>query len=243
MPFPTPSAQAAIAECLSNKHFAWVRAHEMQPMLAEALGTGDWDSFATSWDDLPEDLFMADGGRYRRRRHAAFSVRRGAAIERKPPQPHYQSRDRNPLNGGIERWFDPVPPEVADGPTMGSIFELCRQLLSHLRPEVNAWHTEVHQFRILTRAEEVGLPTPEGMHRDGVDFVCVLLVKRQNVRSGTTTIADLERVVQGEFTLTDPLDAAFVDDRFAFHGVTAIQPEDPLQPAFRDVLVVTWKAQ
>ena len=58
---------------------------------------------------------MADGGRYRKRRHAAFGARAGEPIHRKPHQPHYQSRDYNPLNGGIARWFDPVLPEIAAG--------------------------------------------------------------------------------------------------------------------------------
>ena len=64
---------------------------------------------------------MADGGRYRKRRHAAFGARAGEPIHRKPHQPHYQSRDYNPLNGGIARWFDPVLPEIAAGPSMTAI--------------------------------------------------------------------------------------------------------------------------
>ena len=36
--------------------------------------------------------------------------------------------------------------------------------------------------------EQAGKPTPEGQHHDGVDHVLVLLVGRQNVQSGKTTI-------------------------------------------------------
>lgn len=53
-----------------------------------------WDSFAGSWDDLGKDTYMADGGRYRRRRHAAFGYADGR-FTRKPHQAHYQSRDYN----------------------------------------------------------------------------------------------------------------------------------------------------
>jgi hypothetical protein len=67
------------------------------------LGPADWASFAASWNDLPIDGFMADGGRYRRRRFAAFSVS-PEQVERKPHQPHWQSRDYNALNGGVQRW-------------------------------------------------------------------------------------------------------------------------------------------
>ena len=41
--------------------------------------------------------------------------------------------------------------------------------------------------------------------------------------------------------LTDTLDAALVDDALVLHGVTAVEPVDPSRPAFRDVLVLTYK--
>ena len=37
--------------------------------------------------------------------------------------------------------------------------------------------------------------------------------------------------------------AALVDDSRVFHGVTAIRPTDPSRPAFRDVLVVTFRRE
>ena len=69
----------------------------------------DWAAFAASWRHLGPDLYMADGGRYRRRRHATFACRDGV-LTRQPHQPHWQSRDYNPLNGDVQRWFDPVDP-------------------------------------------------------------------------------------------------------------------------------------
>ena len=37
----------------------------------QVIGLGkDWETFAASWDDLGFDQYMADGGRYRRRRFA-----------------------------------------------------------------------------------------------------------------------------------------------------------------------------
>ena len=38
----------------------------------------------------------------------------------------------------------------------------------------------------------MGKPTPEGVHRDGVDFVIVVMIKRVNIDSGATTIYDLD---------------------------------------------------
>ena len=68
-------------------------------------------------------------------------------------------------------------------------------------------------------AGQAGQPTPEGLHRDGVDYVLVLLVRRVNIASGTTTVHDLSGGQLGSFTLTDPCDAALVDDARVMHGL------------------------
>jgi hypothetical protein len=72
--------------------------------------------------------------------------------------------------------------------------------------------------------------------------VLVLLIDRENIERGTTTIHATDRNLLGSFTLTHALDAALVDDARVFHGVTAVTPLDPSKPAHRDVLVVTFKA-
>ena len=226
---------------IAGEGFAFVHAPAMRALLERHGGLADWEAFAASWNDLGLDTYMADGGRYRKRRHAAFGMMPGSdAVSRKPHQPHYQSRDYNALNGGVERWFQPVLPSVGAGATMGAILRTCRDLFDRLT-KVSTWHIEAHQFRIEARAGESGRPTPEGMHRDGVDQVLVLLVRRENVQSGETTIHGLAGERLGSFTLTDPLDAALVDDNRVFHGVTPVQPVEPSRPAFRDVLVVTFR--
>ena len=233
-----------IAETITRDGFAYVHAPEMRGVL-RAAGLRDWDAFARSWDDLGVDTYMADGGRYRRRRFAAFRAG-GSEIARKPHQPHYQSRDYNPLNGGIERWFEPVAAAVGAHPAMQAILLTCKRLFDRLTPagmRPESWHVEIHQFRIEVRPGQEGRPTPEGMHRDGVDWVLVLMVRRENVASGETTIYDLVRRPLGSFTLTAPLDSALVDDSRVYHGVTPVEPLDPGRPAYRDVLVVTFRRE
>lgn len=197
----------------------------------------DWESFAASWNDLGPDLYMADGGRYRRRRHAAFALQGGHFI-RKPHQPHYQSRDYNPLNGDVQRWFDPVADAAIASPVLQSIFALCIDSFDPAR--LCDWHVEMHQFRIEAKVGEVGHPTPEGMHRDGVDYVLVMLIERRNVREGVTRIGAPDGTPLGEFTLTTPGDTMLIDDHRILHGVTEIHAVDPAQPAWRDALVLTF---
>lgn len=199
-----------------------------------------WDSFARSWDNLSEDLYMADGGRYRRRRHAAFGHAEGI-LTRKPHQPHYQSREHNRLNGDVQRWFEPVLPVTVEHSITKAILDGCLSIFSRADAlPTRPWHIEFHQFRIETSPQHVGRPTPEGMHRDGVDWVFVMLVQRQNVRDGMTEIGSPEGRALGSFTLQDPGDAVLLDDRRILHSVTEIHAIDPALQSFRDVLVVTF---
>ena len=203
-----------------------------------------WRQFVGSWDDLGADLYMADGGRYRRRRHAAFRVVDGVA-ERKPHQPHFQSRDYNRLNGDVQRWFMPVSEAVASSPVTRAILRQCGLLFTAVsgRPADQPWHVELHQFRIEASAETEGRPTPEGRHRDGVDWVLVMLIARDNVSEGLTEISTPGGEALGRFTLDVFGDAVFLDDHRVLHGVTPITPIDPAALAHRDALVVTFLAQ
>ena len=224
------------------REHAHVFAHslEMRSQLEAHGDMSDWNAFADSWNDLALDNYMADHGRYRRRRHAVFEAS-VEGIRRLPHQAHFQTLDYNSLNGGVERWFEPIKDEQANGRSLQSILRFCQDLFSGLAPLVKQWLVEVHQFRIEASAEASGLPTPEGMHRDGVDYVLVLLIKRSNIASGTTMIGSLDGSLSSSFTLTEPFDAALVDDARAYHGVTAVQPLDSSLPAYRDVLVVTFR--
>lgn len=240
----SPIAELPLRQDMARAGFAFVGGPRMREMLAAAggpEGLSDWSDLAASWDRLATDLYMADGGRYRKRRHAVFAAGRSGAITRVPHRAHYQTLDFNELNGGIERWFEPVEEGIAAGRSLTTVLGFCRDLFSALKPDAPSWDVEVHQFRIEAKLGQQGRPTPEGMHRDGVDFVLVLLVKRHNIASGTTTIADLDKTPLGSFTLTEPFDAALVDDERAYHGVTPVVPVDPTSEAYRDVLVVTFR--
>jgi hypothetical protein len=232
---------SGIRNTIARAGYAFVEASDMRNALVRFGTLADWPQFAESWNDLDVDTYMADGGRYRRRRFAVYGAGKQGPVVRGPHQPHFQAVDYNPLNGGIERWFKPIKDDIGGGASMRTILEYCRALFSRLAPETTGWHVEVHQFRIEARPGEHGKPTPEGMHRDGVDYVLVLLVNRRNIASGTTTVHDLDKRTLGSFTLTDPLDAALVDDGRCYHGVTPVEPENPAHPAYRDVLVVTFR--
>jgi hypothetical protein len=236
-------SNSSLHAAIAREGFAFVHGRAMRDLLAPYGALADWTAFTDSWNHLELDLHMADGGRYRRRRHAVYSAKANAPIVREKHQPHFQAIDYNPLNGGVARWFEPIDPAIGNGSSMTTILGFCRALFESLASATPDWHVEAHQFRIEARSGEEGRPTPEGLHRDGVDFVLVLLVGRRNIASGVTSINRLDGQPLGHFTLTDPFDSALVDDTRVAHGVTPVEAIDSAQPAYRDVLVVTFRKE
>lgn len=239
--FAMDAEGARCVDVVREQGFCFVHGDAMQATLAGVGGLEDWAGFAASWEQLGPDPYLARTGRARRRRHAVFDATADGAVVRAPNQPHFQTSEYNALQGDIERWFEPVTEAVAGGACLQTILRYCVGFFGGLAPDVPQWRIEVHQFRIEARPGEAGEPTPEGVHRDGVDYVLVLMVDRRNIESGTTTIHLADGTELGSFTLRDAFDAALVDDARVFHGVTAVTALDPAEPAHRDVLVVTLK--
>src|SRR5437868_4308294 len=130
MPTLTCATRSALHAAMVQHGFAFVEGPVMRELL-EAHGTlADWDAFTASWNRLEIDAYMADGGRYRRRRHGTFTAPASGPIVVNAREPHFQTVDYNPLNGGIARWFEPIDPAIAAGPSMEAILTFCRSLFT-----------------------------------------------------------------------------------------------------------------
>jgi hypothetical protein len=157
-----------------------------------------------------------------------------------PHRAHWQPTDYNALHGGFERWFEPVEQAVSQAALWTGLLLALGRLFAQVKPAPQ-WFIEAHQFRIDT-ASGVGRPTPEGAHRDGVDFVVVMLVGRQGVKGGETRVFDAHGPSGVRFVMTEPLTALLLDDTRVIHETTPIQPSGEPSGGFRDTLVLTYRA-
>jgi hypothetical protein len=196
-------------------------------------------ALAPGWDDLPPDEYLRDGGRYRRRRHGCFVVG-SDGIAQVPHRAHYQPLDYNALHGGLQRWFAPIDPATVAAPVWNRLLDALGALLRSVRA-ADPWYVEAHQFRIDT-TDGIGRPTPEGAHRDGVDFVAVFLVDRQAIRGGETRVFDAAGPDGQRFTLGEPWSLLLLDDTRTIHETTPIQPLPEVAGGHRDTLVLTYRA-
>lgn len=198
----------------------------------------DLNGLAPSWNQLPRDAYLRDGGRYRSRRHSCFIYEPAHhPLQLVPHRAHWQPTEYNALHGGMERWFDPMSAEVLQAPVWNQLISGLAGLFARVRP-VQRWYIEAHQFRIDT-AEGIGRPTPEGAHRDGVDYVAVILVNRFHVRGGETRVFEAEGISGVRFTMSAPWTALLLDDAKVIHETTPIQNDGP--GGVRDTLVITFR--
>lgn len=198
----------------------------------------DLQALTPSWDDLRQDNYLKDGGRYRKRRHSCFVVE-GGALRQVPHRMHWQPVEYNALHGGMERWFEPVDPATVAQPAWSALIRALAGVCGAQAPAPR-WHVEAHQFRIDT-SDGVGRPTPEGAHRDGVDFVAVFLVARSGIRGGETRVFAADRREGERFTLAEPWSLLLMNDARVIHESTPILPTDAAL-GHRDTLVLTFRA-
>jgi hypothetical protein len=200
----------------------------------------DLSPWLPSWNDLPPDAYLKDGGHYRRRRHSCFTVT-GDQVAQTAHRPHWQPVEYNALHGGMQRLFEPMTPNVVESAAWATLLAKLGQLCTTIKPEAEKWYVEAHQFRIDT-TDGIGRPTPEGAHRDGVDFVAVILIARSNIKGGETRVFDVDGPAGQRFTMTEPWTLLLLDDERMIHESTPIQPQEG-DFGYRDTLVLTFRAK
>jgi hypothetical protein len=143
----------------------------------------------------------------------------------------------------MQRLFEPMSPSVAQSKAWATLLCKLGQLCTALKPETKTWFVEAHQFRIDT-TDGIGRPTPEGAHRDGVDFVAVALIARHGIKGGETRVFDIDGPAGQRFTMTEPWTLLLLDDARVIHESTPIQPiQTDSEIGYRDTLVLTYRAK
>jgi hypothetical protein len=232
---PSLTPISALTQSLLSNDFAIVSADDVAQIagvpIQQMLNLNQF------WGDLPRDSYLKDGGRYRFRRHGSYEIKSNV-LTMVPHRAHWQSVDYNALHGGIERWFEPLQTELTANPAWQSLLLGLTRVLNSVKPEVT-WFIEAHQFRIDT-TDGIGRPTPEGAHRDGVDFVAVFLLDRVSIKGGETRIFEAGGSAGLRFTLTESWSLLLLNDAKMIHESTPIQPIGP--HGYRDTLVLTFRS-
>lgn len=190
------------------------------------------EGFKQFFTELPADPYVK--GNYRFRRLSRFKVFSDELIK----LPHgylFQSKKYNPLLGDLKREFaelDDAMIELDDFKKL--IFEF--SYLCKLNPE--EMEIGVHQIRTTCSPSNYGNPAPEGIHRDGTDFIGIFSVQRENIQGGETHLYKSKKDSPVFSKILNPGELLLVNDHEFFHFTTPIKPTFS-DEGTRDVFVLT----
>lgn len=223
---------------LNNLRFLFFPGSALSDLLG--LTQEDIKDFASHWPRLTPDRYMGDGGTYRFRRYGAFDSQPGSTRRLLPHGPYQQPKYINSLNGDVARLFDPLEPTFVAHPTLNRLLDWLTTLYDQCEGGRQRWNIRLHPYRVLAKQDEKGNPTPEGLHRDGVDYIVSMMMSRRNVEGGETTITDNDSQVLWQRTLQKPMDIVIGKDAHTMHAVSPVSPVDTSKEAYRDVLVIAF---
>ena len=229
------STHQDIVKAIQNQGFCLVNANMLSQVTQVAMK--DLRAFNAYWDSLARDQFLKDLGKYRLRRHSSYVIEKNQ-VRLFPHRAHWQSVDYNALHGGLLRMFEPIDASLNDSAAWMQLIAGVAGIFNGISAK-ETWFTEAHQFRINTLGG-IGRPTPEGAHRDGVDYVAVILVARHHIKGGETRIFKMDSNEGLRFTLSEPWSMLLIDDHRIIHETTPIQ--DDGGDGHRDTLVLTFRS-
>lgn len=208
-------------------------------IIAAAGIAAELPSFTAAWDDLSPDPYLKEEPPYRFRRHGRARFDPGAgSFTPLPPGEYLQAAEHNPLFGGVHRTFAPI---TWDGATTHVLGALVRRAPTGVLAPDGPTLINFHQIRIIGGPGYAGTPVPEGRHRDGFDVIAIHLIGRDLDGGGETTVVPDDGGEPTRLTLTDPMDAVYLDDRRFTHHTTAIESNG--RPVHRDVLLTSFERE
>ncbi len=145
----------------------------------------------------------------------------------------------NSVAGGIRRFYDPIEVDFTTWINTGA-----KEMNLDTSEE---WQINVHQYRVLVgnNIEGDGITVPEGIHKDGHEYVMIAVFGRCNIKGGEMKLYTDSKGDECFFNkVVKENQIALLDDMEIYHYVTPISTiKDDLR-GHRDILVVAfskWK--
>jgi hypothetical protein len=217
--------------------------------LSVAATDVDLDRYKKHWDHLPQDPVY----KFRGASMARFEMNlESGRVSRLQPQSFQLDESNNAYLKSLPREFGPPPHQPEQDPVDISILQIIIGIIQARAVRQESYLLGYHQFRITTDAEMFGLPTKEGVHQDGAEFVFIMYVDGENLtlNSGESRVYDLDQpngqIVDEsaaashrlfQHSMRKPFEFLMLDDRRVKHDNLPVEQLDASLPATRDVLV------
>lgn len=200
-----------------------------------AVSAAELDELSGYWDELPLDMYLSDNGKYRRRRFAELMYDHATrSLSNTGNARFYQPAEYNGVNTGVRTYTGIKHAFLGHQAVQAILLHFANKFCDALK--VGRLEMSLHQVRVTGNDDVAGQPTPEGIHKDGVDYSCQILFRRDNVAGGESLIFDNDRQLQLGVTVMEPLEFYSFRDTEIYHAVSPVRPASAGKPAVRDIL-------
>lgn len=129
------------------------------------------DKLRNHFTDLPVDIYLH--GNYRYRRFSRLEIL-SSQIIKLPNKPLLQEKTDNLLFGGMTRCYQDLNNSFLE---LDEFKYLVFKFIDYCNFDVRNIKLEAHQIRVVCSDTKLGKPCPEGVHKDGHDFVVLLALR------------------------------------------------------------------
>jgi hypothetical protein len=201
----------------------------------------EMNKFKSYWNNLEIDNYIDTELTSRKRRIGKFRLNfpEQNLIPLRGDHSFFQDRSINPLTGGRTRKFSGLEESFYSHYLLEKIIKYVLRYISIISYE--SVEITTHLFRIEASDEKIGIPTPEGIHRDGHDFISQHLISRKNILGGVSGIykAKEDKPIMHK-QLYNTFDTIILNDKNYRHDVSPIFPAKNKQSGHRDMLIIDY---
>ena len=176
-------------------------------------------------------------GKYRLRRYSIVELLAEPHMFKPLPANTFMQTDEyNDFQGNVERKFENIDEYILNGKGMKELIYKFR-MMNELPVGTPI---DIHQMRIITLYDETPV-SPEGVHRDGYDFIAMIGIARDNIKGGHLLVYTEQ---DGDHFMSIPLNAGqmvTLDDTKLWHNASDIQTVDKTKNGYMDAFIVTAK--
>ena len=200
-------------------------------MRLDLLSNAAVETLSPSFNHLPTTSHK--DGKYRLRRYSQIQLG-SKSMEILASDTFEQGHDYNDFQGGIKRKFENIENSTIHSDGMKELIFLFKAVNSlPLGTKV-----DIHQMRVITLNLDTQV-SPEGVHRDGYDYISMIGISRYNIAGGHLLVYTDK---DSDHFLSIPLCAGQVvtlDDRRLWHNASPIQAIDQQKTGHMDAFILT----
>lgn len=185
-----------------------------------------------SYAHLPADTYAAEG--LRSRRYSCFFLDANNTIRKLTQKDFMQTKEYNSYVGDVQRKFEPIEDNVVQDLAFLQMFIEFRKNTGLSAESV----IEVHQIRWHCD-RTVKIPAPEGIHRDGFDYVAVYMVNTINLDGGDIMVYPTPESAPIYKKRLQPGEYLVVNDKQIYHYAAPLVPMANENEGCWDLIVLT----